>query len=198
MWLNLLDLDVLANAPILGSIGDLGTTGETGAQGNTGPAGDAGPAGNTGGSGATGSDGLVGATGDAGSVGATGEVGVGATPDFFEDFTIRTTSSTSFVEYTSWNTPSLEAGTYRFGWHLVYRITGDEKAHFRFQLDDSDTLAKYITNKPNDSGSKRNISGFTFRSLSAGTYTIDLDHKIEEVDTDVKIFEARFELVRVG
>ncbi len=227
-WLQNVDLGVLEAAPILGNPGELGTTGETGAQGpqgNTGPIGDAGPSGNTGVSGATGSDGLVGSTGSAGNTGvagatgedgfvgsdgalgatgpagATGEggsTGAGAAPDYFVESTNKTTNKQTWKQYTNWATPSLVGGTYRFAWHLSYRIEGDEASDIRIRDDDTTTLVNIRVDKPNDLSLEQHISGFDFVTLSAGSHTIDMDRRIDGDDSTIKIFSARFELVKVG
>ena len=211
-----------------GDLGETGVTGEQGAQGNTGPAGDAGPAGNTGVGGATGSDGLVGVTGSAGPSGNTGVAGVagatgedgfvgsdgalgvtgatgvagatgsGAAPDYFVETSTKTTNKQSWKQYTVWNTPSLVAGDYRFSWHFSYRIEGDEASDVRIRDDDSTTLVNIRVDKPNDEALEQHVSGFDFITLSAGSHTIDMDRRIDGDDSDIKIYSARFELVKVG
>ena len=201
-----------------GSTGPIGVTGNAGSTGNTGPDGNDGSAGNTGASGATGSDGLLGPTGSAGSAGTTGSTGAvgpagndgsdgvtgstgpagtGGEYFYYEDLTDRTTNSTSWKKYTDWDTPVLEGGVYRFGWHFKYNIEGDETARFRIR-NGSTTWADHRADTPNEENAEINVSGFTFRTLSAGSINIDLDRKIAEDDSSVKIFEARFELWKVG
>lgn len=198
-----------------GPIGLTGVTGNDGPQGNTGPIGNDGPAGNTGVNGATGPDGLMGATGSAGTTGSTGTVGpagndgsdglTGATGPagtvgeyfYYEDLTNRTTSSTSWKQYMEWDTPVLEGGTYRFGWHFKYSVNGDEVADFRIR-NDTTKWVDHRTDEPDDEDIELNVSGFYFVTLSAGSINIDLDRRIAEDDSSVKIKEARFELWKVG
>ena len=142
-WLSLVDLDVLANAPVLGSIGELGTTGvtgEQGAQGNTGPAGDAGPSGNTGVGGATGSDGLLGATGSAGNTGSAGATGDSGLTDYeYSEKNIElTTTSITYVEYMKFTTSFLPAGDYRIGYFFCWGgQLSSRDVYVRLQLDDT-------------------------------------------------------------
>lgn len=209
-WLDLVDLDVLANAPILGNVGDLGetgATGEQGTQGNTGPAGDAGAAGNTGAGGATGSDGLVGSTGSAGntgSAGATGEAAVGglAGYEYHTDLVERSTTSNDYIEYTTMTTSSLEAGDYRIGWFYLWAVSHSNRDfHGRVLLDGSDVLLHHKEEPSQGSEAetqRHGLCGFVKRTLGAGVHTIKLEYKRGASPASSTIYEAHFELMKVN
>ncbi len=205
-WLNLVDGDILANAPILGAIGDLGITGETGAQGpqgNTGSDGDDGPAGNTGASGATGSDGLVGSTGSAGntgSAGATGEAGL-TDYEYAERTTELTTTSETYIEYMRMTTSDLPAGDYRIAYFFCWAGQLSSRDVFvKIELDDT-TVIDAVNQEPSQPTAEGSIisSGFKKVTLSAGVHTIDIDFHREAGNPvhDCTLRIGRLEIMRI-
>ena len=207
-WLQTLqedDPDVLVNSPVIGG-GVAGATGEQGGQGpqgNTGVDGDVGGTGNTGAVGATGSDGLLGSTGAAGPAGATGEAAVGglAGYEYHEDLTEKSTTSNSYVTYTTMTTSSLDAGDYRIGWVYDWKGSNSNRDFLAcIEVDDVEiSCHREEPSQGSEAESQRHVnSGFRKITLTSGVHTIKLRYARESSPASSTIYEAHLELMRVN
>lgn len=123
------------------------------------------------------------------------------------DATVRSSGSTSWQQAARLSTGSIPAGTYRVGWSFNWNHD-DKGSQFKAQIEQDDTTQLHLQEeKPvADDGSfgatgtkeKYASSGFRFVSLSAGSYTFDLDFSTETAGKTSSVWNARLEFWRVS
>jgi len=107
------------------------------------------------------------------------------------------TTSTSWVNKLTMNTPILPVGTYRVGWSYEIRCSnsiGDDMLA-RVQLDASVSLHS-LNVEPKDTHSYYQFGGFGYSNLTATSHSITLDFSSENGD-NVIIRNARLEIWRI-
>jgi len=103
------------------------------------------------------------------------------------------TNSTSWINKTTYTSPTLPDGYYRIGYTFEWRRNGtgnDFKA--RIQINDTTTIME-MNEESKDSNSWHLCGGFDIVALSAGSYTIDLDFSGESTGNTSYIRRARLE-----
>jgi hypothetical protein len=167
-WLDLLDIDVLQDAPILGDVGSVGETGPTGAVGPPGPP---------------------------GSGGVTNyefkehTVDKSTTSNTFVNYTKLITSSLEAGDYRIgwfylWNGSQSNRD-------MIVRLMLDddeENELSRYRAEPSQ----------GPDNARLSVSGFTVQTLSAGVHEIKLDFRRDSNPATVTLFEARIEILKVN
>lgn len=103
------------------------------------------------------------------------------------------TNSTSWVNKTTYTSPSVPTGNYRVGYQFEWRrnsASNDFKA--RIQLDSTTTIME-MNEEAKDTNSWHHVGGFVIVNLTNGVHTIDIDFSGETTGNTSYIRRARIE-----
>lgn len=126
------------------------------------------------------------------------------TPDFQNEYYYQydeslgssTTSSGTFQNKLTINTPTLPAGNYRIGWTFNYAINqSDRRGEYRVAVDG--TAGYSVLPEQNRKDYFFPVGGFLRTTFaSAGTHSITIDYRTDNASS-VSIEQARLEIWRI-
>lgn len=113
---------------------------------------------------------------------------------YVEDNNTLSTTSTSYQQKIKLTTDYLFGGEFIVRWFYKWGANNtSDKIDVKIELDDSDILFNQIEDARNVND-VFNVSGFKKINLSRGIHTIDLDFRTSNINNEVHIDDARFEL----
>lgn len=125
-----------------------------------------------------------------------------------ESTTNTTHTNESWVTKLTLDADDCPAGEYRIGWYYEWNCDSTSRDFVgRVILNDSDTLGEH-QQEPKESGGssigssgtdqRHVVSGFCYRTLTAGDHEIDVQFRTQDDDVEVSMFRTRLELLRVS